>query len=83
MIEKERGREERKSNLSPAISQGFAGRNSIGRELKLLYATRAMHGYWNFKISPRSKVRVFTEINKKAVSREITIIEVEFLFYLV
>ena len=42
-----------KSNLSPAISHGFAGRNLTGRELKLLYATRATRGYWNHKILPR------------------------------
>ena len=54
MIERERERERgKKSNLSPAISRGFAGRNSIRRELKLLYATRATRRYWNHKISPR------------------------------
>ena len=67
--DRKREREERKENLSPAISQGFAGRNSASRELKLLYATRVTRGYWNHKISPRSKVLVFTETEKKAVSR--------------
>ena len=67
-----------KNNLSPAISQGFVGWNSIGRELKLLYATRATHGYWNHKISPRFG---FHGNREKAVSREITQIEVGFLSY--
>ena len=79
--EREREREERKANLSPAISRGFVGRNSAGRELKLLYATRVTGGYWNHKISLTSKVRVFMETEKKAVSREITLIEVGFLSY--
>ena len=54
MIERER--EERKANLSSAISRGFASLNSVGRELKLLYAIRDMRGCWNHKISPRSNV---------------------------
>ena len=62
--ERERERREKKSNLSPAISRGFADWNSVGRELKLLYATRATYGYWNHKISPKSKVQFFTEIEK-------------------
>ena len=82
--ESERGK---KRNLSPAISRGFANRNSAGRELKLLYATRATYGYHNHMISPRSKVRVFMETEKKAVSWEIMLIEVgfyptQFNFYL-
>ena len=81
MREREREREERKANLSSEISWGFTGQNSVGRKLKLLYATRATRGYWNHKISPRSKVRVFMKTEKKAVSREITIIEVVFLSY--
>ena len=61
MIERERerggggGGGGKKSNLSPANSQGFVCRNSAGRELKLLYSTRATRGYRNHKISPRSK----------------------------
>ena len=47
----------------------------------MLYATRATRGYWNYKISPRSKVWVFTETEKKAVSPEIMLIKVEFLSY--
>ena len=78
---RDREREERKANLSLAISRGFVYRNSAGRELKLLYATRAMRGYWNHKISSRSKVQVFTKIEKKMVSREIKLIEVRFLSY--
>ena len=62
--ERERERREKKSNLSLAISWGFAGRNSAGRELKLFYATRATRGYQNHKISPRSKVQVFMETEK-------------------
>ena len=50
---------------SPAISRGFAGRNSVSRELKMFYATRAMRGYQNHKILSRSKVRVFTETEKR------------------
>ena len=65
------------------ISRGFVDRNSAGRELKLLYATRATRGYWNHKISSRSKVWVFTKTEKKAVSREIKLIEVGFLSYYV
>ena len=80
MIERERERG-KKSNLSPAISRGFSGRNSAGRELKSLYVMRTTCGYQNHKISPRSKVRVFTEIWKNAVSPEITLIEVGFLSY--
>ena len=76
--ERERGK---KSNLSLAISQGFSDRNSARQELKLFYVMRATRGYRNHKISPRSKVRVFTETEKKAVSREITLIEVGFLSY--
>ena len=80
MIERERERG-KKNNISPAISRGFAGRNLAGRKLKLLYVTRATHGYRNHKISPRSKVRVFIETEKKVVSREITLIKVGFLSY--
>ena len=54
----------REKQASPAILQGFAGHNSIGRKLKLLYAMRATRGYRNHKNSPRSKVRVFTETEK-------------------
>ena len=79
--DREREREERKSNLSSAISRGFTGQNSVGRQLRLLYATRATLEYWNHKFSPRSKVQVFTEIKKKTVSQETTLIEVGFLFY--
>ena len=43
--------------------------------------TRATRGYWNHKISPRYKVQVFTKTEKKAVSREIMLIEVWFLSY--
>ena len=57
-LERERERREKKSNFSPTILRGFVGRNSAGRELKLLYKTRATRGYQNHKISPRSKVRV-------------------------
>ena len=53
MLERERERKEKKSNISHKISRGFAGRNSVGRELKLLYATRATRGYQHHKISPR------------------------------
>ena len=63
---REREREEgEKKQASSAISRGFAGRNSASRELKLFYATRAARGYWNHKISPRSKVRVFMETEKR------------------
>ena len=78
MIERERERERergKKMNLSPAISQGFACRNWAGRELKLLYMTRATRGFQNHKISPRSKVWVFTKTEKKVVSLEMTLIE--------
>ena len=61
----ERERREKKSNLSPAISLGFAGRNSVSQELKLLYATRATREHQNNKISPRSKVRVFMKTKKR------------------
>ena len=47
----------------------------------MLYATRVMRGYRNHKISPRSEVRVFMKTEKKAVSREIMLIEVGFLSY--
>ena len=68
---REREREEgEKKQASPAILRGFAGRNSAGWELKLLYTTRAMSGYWNHKISPRSKVRVFTKIKKRRCPRK-------------
>ena len=64
--ERERERDEgEKKQASPTISWGFAGKNSADRELKLFYATRAMRGYRNHKISPRSKVRVFTETKKR------------------
>ena len=64
MLERERKRREKKSKL-PAISLGFAGRNSAGRELKLIYATRATRGYRNHNILPRFKVRVFTKTEKR------------------
>ena len=63
--EREREGREKKSNLSPTISRGVAGRNLVGREIKLLYTTRAMRGYWNNKILPRSKVQVFMETEKR------------------
>ena len=63
--EREKERREKKNNLSLAHSPGFADRNSTGRELKLLYATRATRGYRNHKISPRSKVWVFTKTEKR------------------
>ena len=50
---RERERREKKINLSPANSRGFASRNSADRELKLLYLMRATRGYWNHKILPR------------------------------
>ena len=59
MIERERESRKEKANISSTISWGFTDRNSTGRELKLLYEMRAMHGYWNHKISPRSKVSGF------------------------
>ena len=69
--ETEREREEgEKKKASPAILQGFAGRNSADWELKLLYATRATRGYWNHKILPRSKVRVFMVIEKRQCLRK-------------
>ena len=43
----------------------FVDRISLGQELKLLYATRAMSGYQNHKISPRFKVRVFMKTEKR------------------
>ena len=76
--ERKRERREKKNNIFPDISQGFAGRNSIGQELKLLYMTRVMRGYLNHKISPRFK---FRRNREKAMSREITQIEVGFLSY--
>ena len=54
-----------KKQASPTILRGFAGQNSAGRELKLLYTMRATRGYWNHKISPRSKVQVFTKTEKR------------------
>ena len=68
---REREREEgEKKQASPAILQGFAYQNLAGRELKLLYATRATRGYRNHKILPRSKVQVFTEIEKRRCPRK-------------
>ena len=54
------------------------GRNLTSRELKLLYVKRTMRGYRNHKISPKPKVQVFSGKQEKAVSREITLFEVEF-----
>ena len=66
MLEREREREEgEKKQASPTISLGFAGRNSAGRELKLIYATRATHGYRNHNILLRFKVRLFTKTEKR------------------
>ena len=56
---------EKKKQASPVILRSFVGWNSASRELKLLYATRATRGYKNHKISPRSKVQVFTETEKR------------------
>ena len=65
---RERDREEgEKKQVSPTILRGFSNRNSVGRELKLLYTTRATRGYRNHKIWPKSKVRVFTESRKGGV----------------
>ena len=61
---RERERREKKKQASPMILLGFVGRNLAGQELKMFYATRATRGYWNHKISPRSKVRVFMETKK-------------------
>ena len=52
MIEREREEGGEKQPFS-GDSRGFAGRNLTGRELKLLYATRATRRYRNHKISPR------------------------------
>ena len=66
MLEREREtREENKKQASPAILRGFVNQNSADRELKLLYATRVTREYRNNKISPRSKVRVFTKTEKR------------------
>ena len=65
MLERERERREKKKQASPAISLGFTGRNSAGRELKLIYATRATRGYRNHNILPRFKVWVFTKTEKR------------------
>ena len=40
-------------------------RSSSDREVKSVHATRAMRGYQNNKFLPRSKVRVFTETEKR------------------
>ena len=74
---------ERERRETPSLYdlRRLSGRNPSSQDLKPLYATRATRGLWNHKISPRFKVRVFTKTEKKAVSREITLIEVGFLFY--
>ena len=69
---------EKKSNLSPAISRGFAGRNSASRELKLLYATRATCGS---RITRFFQGLGFHRNREKVVSWEITQIEEGFLSY--
>ena len=46
-------------------SRVFVGRNLTGRELKLLYAKRTTCGYLNHKISPKPKVQVFPETDKR------------------
>ena len=61
-------RERRESPHSLYDLRRLSGRNPSSQDLKLLYTTRAMRGYWNNKISPRSKVRVFMETDIKAVS---------------
>ena len=61
---RERERGGKKKQASPTILQGFSGRNLEGQELNLFYATRAKRVYQNNEISPRSKVRVFTESDK-------------------
>ena len=67
--EKERGGRKKKQ-ASTTILRGFASRNSTGRELKLLYATRDMRGYRNHKISPGPGLG-FHRNREKAVSQEI------------
>ena len=82
-IESEREREREKiEKVSFSIPfMSFVGQNSTGWELKLLYA-RAPHGYRIHKISSKPKVRVFFfKSLEKAVSREITLFEVEFFSY--
>ena len=64
--ERERERErKKKKQTSLTIFGDFVGRNLTSRELKLLYATRATHRYRNHKILSRSKVQVFTKIEKR------------------
>ena len=69
--------------MSSTISRGFAGRNSAGRELKMLYAMKSYAWVLESQDFSKSKVRFFTETKKKAVYREIRLIEVGFLSYLV
>ena len=61
----DREREKRGSQASLLDSWDFVCQSSIVRELKLLYAMRATCGFWNHKISSRSKVRVFTKTEKR------------------
>ena len=65
--EREREREKQSSLFD---SRDFVGRILLGRELKLIYATRTTCGYQNHKILPRSKVRVFTKTKKGGVPRK-------------
>ena len=53
--ERERERGERKENMSSTISRGFAGRNSAGRELKMLYAMKSYA--WVLESQDFSKVQ--------------------------
>ena len=43
---------------------------SLDREVKSVYTMRATRGYQNHKFSPRSKIRVFTEIEKRRCPRK-------------
>ena len=83
MIERERERERKEKQPFSGDFTGFCRSELAGRDLKLFHVARVTRGYRNHKISPRSKVRVFMETEKKMVSREITLIEVGFLSYLV
>ena len=61
--ERDKERREKKSNLSPAISRSFTGRNSVGRELKA--AMRDESYAWVPKSQDFSKVKVFLKTKKR------------------
>ena len=83
-LREKRDRERERGKKRKPFSSDFIGffRSELSRpRVKAALRDKSYAWYWNHKILSRSKVRVLTKTEKKAVSREITLIEVGFLSY--